>query len=149
VQGHHHGVRWGKRDILPNCARGHYAQPAIFPYKIPLPIGKSLYHAQSSLKSIEIFTLSPVYERSIVISMSVCLSVCLSERKLSNFTKFSVHITHIGSSARASSGRTELHQLLPVLRMTSSLHTTAVNTATRKRRILKQTSLQKRTKNEV
>ena len=60
-------------------------------------------------------------ERSIVISLSVCLSVCehISGTAGPTFTKFCVQITC--GMARSSSGGVSMCHLLPVLWMTSRL----------------------------
>ena len=59
--------------------------------------------------------------RSMVISMSVCLFVCLSARTSKKLTKFSVHVTRVVAVARSSFDGNEICYVLRFLWMTSRL----------------------------
>jgi len=72
---------------------------------------------------IRYYSASPVGKRSIVTSVSVCLSVCLCWQSLCErisgtvlqFSAISVHVTYVARS----SGGVAIHYVLPVLWMTS------------------------------
>ena len=82
--------------------------------------------ACSVLSPISIFTLRPIGKRSIVTSVSVCLSLCVCLSVHDHifgtmlrpiFTKFFMPVT----LARPASGGVVIRYILPVLRMTSYL----------------------------
>ena len=85
-----------------------------------------------------IFTPPPVGERSIVMRMSVCLSVCPRAYLRNHSTTFTCPAFtefHAMALARSSTGGVAIRYVLPVLSMTSCLHVMAMGIGDSKRRM--------------